>query len=275
VPENRGEVVTAQDETFRLGFIGAGNIASAVVEGFCSSGRPCSVTLFDPDEQKVTNLMKRFSQVRRACSNQEVLDRSGLVVLAILPAVGLEILPVLRFREDHTVLSFLSTLPLKTVSGLVRPAERVFKVLPLPPVAEHLGLVPFFPGDPEVASCLRLLGEPMPLKEERELHLLWAITGLTASFYSQMEVIQGWCVAGGVDPESSRRYTASMYGSLANLAERKAGVGFDVLAREAATPGGLNEMALGKIKAGTTFSDLRPTLDGILKCFGETPVEYS
>lgn len=267
--------MTAQDKTFRLGFIGAGNIASAVAEGFCTSGRPCSVIIFDPDEQKITNLTRRFSQVRRAGSNQEVLDQSELVVLAILPAVGLEILPALRFRKDHTVLSFLSTLTLKTVSGLIRPVERVFKVLPMPPVAEHLGLVPFFPGDPDVASCLRLLGEPMPLKDERELHLLWALTGLTASFYSQMEVIQGWCAAGGVDPESSRRYAASMYGSLANLAERNPGVGFDVLAREAATPGGLNEMALRMIKAGTTYSDLRLTLDEILKRFGETPVEYS
>jgi len=267
--------VTAHDKTLRLGFIGAGNIASAVAEGFCTSSRPCSVTLFDPDERKVANLAERFSQVRRVCSNQEVLDQSDFVVLAILPAVGLEILPALRFREDHTVLSFVSTLPLKTVSGLVRPAERVFKVLPMPPVAAHLGLVPFFPEDPEVASCLRLLGEPMPLKEERELHLLWAVTGLTASFYTQMEVIQGWCAAGGADPESARRYTASMYGALANLAERKAGVGFAVLAHEAATPGGLNELALGRIKAGTTCSDLRRALDAILERLGEAPVASS
>ena len=65
---------------------------------------------------------------------------------------------------------------------------------------------------------------------------------------------------------------ASMYACLASLAERKAGVGFDALAREAATPGGLNEMALEMIEAGTTFPDLRRALDAILARFGEGPV---
>jgi hypothetical protein len=39
---------------------------------------------------------------------------------------------------------------------------------------------------------------------------------------------------------------------------------FDHLAAEAATPGGLNELALGMMRGGTFFRDLETALDAIL-----------
>jgi pyrroline-5-carboxylate reductase len=259
------------DGTVRLGVIGTGSIAAAVVEGFCTSEAPVSILVSPRNEQRATALAHCFTQVRRAASNQEVLDHSEYILLALRPGVAPEVLPGLRFREEHTVLSFIPLIPWQTLGGLVRPARRVFKVLPLPYVARHLGLVPFFPPDAAVASRLRPLGEPMPVQDERELHLLWAITGLISPFYALLEVIQDWATAGGADPETCKRYTASMYASLASLAEHKPG-SFEDLAREAATPGGLNEMALGMIREGTTFPDLRCALDAILARFGEPPV---
>jgi pyrroline-5-carboxylate reductase len=109
----------------------------------------------------------------------------------------------------------------------------------------------------------------MPVPTERELHLLWAVTGLISPFYAQMEAVQGWCVAAGADPEAAKRYTASMYASLASLAEQRTGTGFRELAREAATPGGMNEMALGMTGRGSALPDLRDALDAILERFGE------
>ena len=261
-----------EPDTLRLGFVGTGNIASAVVEGFCASGRPCDILVSPRNELKSRELEARFPQVRRAASNQEVLDGSEVVVLALRPAVAPEVVRSLRFREGHPVLSFIPVIPHGDLAGLVRPAARVFKVLPLPYVARHMGLIPFFPADPCVGTLLGALGEPLPLHDERELHLLWAITGLISPFYAQMEAVQAWCVLGGADAETARRYTASMYACLARLAEGRAGAGFDDLAREAATPGGLNEMALRMVGEGTGFPDLRRALDAILARFGEAPV---
>jgi pyrroline-5-carboxylate reductase len=262
----------ALDGTLRLGIIGTGSIASAVVEGYCSSDRPCRILVSPRNEQRSRALAERFPQVQRAGSNQEVLDQSAIVLLALRPGVAAETLGQLRFREEHTVLSLIALQRRQALAHLVLPARRVFKILPLPYAAKHLGLIPFFPADDQVAACLRPLGEPLALHDERELHLLWSITGLISPFYALMEVVQGWCVAGGADAETSKRYTASMYAALAGLAERQPGAGFNQLAVEAATPGGLNEMALGMAKAGTTFPDLARTLDAILERFGEPPV---
>jgi pyrroline-5-carboxylate reductase len=258
--------------TPRLGFIGTGNIVSAVVEGFCTSGNPCQILVSPRNEQKGRNLAARFSQVTRAGSNQEVLDHSDVVLLGVRAGIAPELLEHLRFREDHTVLSFIPVIPLGTLAGLVRMVRRVFKVLPLPYAAKHLGLVPFFPADPAVADLLGSLGEPMPVRDERELHLLWAMTGLISPFYAHLELIRAWCAAGGADPAVSKRYTASMYASLAGLAESPDSGDFAALAQEAATPGGMNEMAMRMTREGTTYLDLRRSLDAILERFGEPPV---
>jgi len=268
--------MTAQQATVRLGCIGTGSIASAVVEGFCTDPRPeaapCSILVSPRNERKSRELEARFPQVRRAASNQEVLDGSDVVLLAVRPAVAPEVLGALRFRDGHTLLSFIPVIPWRELSAMAQPAGRVVKVLPLPYVARHLGLVPHFPADPAVLPWLRPLGEPMPVRDERELHLLWAVTGLISPFYAMLETIQGWCAAGGADPAAAKRYTASMYASLASLAEHKVDSGFKELAHEAATPGGLNEMALAMVRKGSGFEDLRGALDAILARFGEPPV---
>lgn len=256
----------------RLGFIGTGNIASAVAEGFCTSGLDCRILVSPRNAEKSSALAARFPQVRRAASNQDVLDGSDVVVLAVRPNVAPDVAAGLRFREDHTVLSLIPVIHHEVVSRLVAPARRVFKVLPLSFVARHRGLVPYFPKDADVEALVAHLAEPLPVKDQRELHLLWAITGLISPFYALMSATQAWCVAGGADPEASRRYTASMYAALAGLAEAKDSPDFHELATEAATPGGLNEMALKLMQAGTAFPDLRKALDAILARFGEKPV---
>ena len=94
------------------------------------------------------------------------------------------------------------------------------------------------------------------------LHRLWATTALISTYYSQLHAIHEWCAEAGVRPELARDYLVAMVGALDRMAED--GAPLDALAREAATPGGLNEMALARLRRGTLFPDLEAVLDAIL-----------
>jgi pyrroline-5-carboxylate reductase len=246
----------------RLGFLGVGNIAGAMVEGFSTCADPCPIVLSPRNPVRSASLAGQWSNVRRAGSNQEVLDDSELVFVALRPPVVPEVLPGLRFRPDHTVVTLFPFIHLAQVLALVRPVTRVFKALPLPGVARHLGQVPYFPDDGPVAAVLASLGEPVPMRSEAELYRLWAITGLISTFYSMMQTLQTWCVEGGAQPRIARSYTAAMMASVVRMADGE--VPFEDLAREAATPGGLNEMALRMLQGGAAFTDLEAALDAIL-----------
>jgi len=246
----------------RLGFLGTGTIAAAMVEGFSAGDRPFPIEVSPRNAGRSQALERRWPNVRRCASNQEVVDRADWVFVGLRPPVVPEVLPGLRFRPDQTVVALFPFIHLDRARELVRPAVRVFKALPLPGAARHLGQVPYLPEDPEVAAVLGRLGEPMPMASETELYRLWAITGLISTFYAQMQTLQAWCAAHGARPEAARAYTASMLAAVTGMAD--GAEPFDHLAAEAATPGGLNEMALGMLRGGTFFRDLETALDAIL-----------
>lgn len=245
-----------------LGFLGTGRIAAAMVEGLCASPEPARIVLSPRNEDRSRQLAERWPTVERAASNQEVLDRAGLVVVALRPPVAAEVLGGLRFRQGQAVLAVVPDLTVVRGRELVQPAAPFVRALPLPSVARRLGPIPYYPADPAVEALLGRLGQPQAVASEAELHRLWTVTGLISSHYAQLAAIQAWCARAGTRPELARDYLLAMAGALDRMAE--GGADLDDLAREAATPGGLNEMALGMLRAGSLFPDLDAALDAIL-----------
>jgi len=74
-------------------------------------------------------LAVRFKEIAIASCNQEVLDHSDIVVIAVRPLVASSVLSELRFRADHQVASLVSALWLRSLSGLVSPATQITRVM--------------------------------------------------------------------------------------------------------------------------------------------------
>ena len=71
-----------------LGFIGTGHIASAVIKGLLKDKeRPFNIVVSPRNKDIALALSQQFSTVTVAGSNQEVLDRSDVVFIAVLPNI--------------------------------------------------------------------------------------------------------------------------------------------------------------------------------------------
>jgi len=57
-----------------IGFIGAGVIASSIIEGFCNFGPSHRIFVSDIDKQKTVDLETRHHNVTARSANQDVLD---------------------------------------------------------------------------------------------------------------------------------------------------------------------------------------------------------
>jgi hypothetical protein len=127
----------------RLGFIGTGTIAAAIVEGLSKAEVSSLEIVVSPRNATIAQeLEARFANVRVAKSNQTVLDASDLVVLAVRPQVAEEVLRGLRFRRVHHVVSLVATWPIDRVRSMVAPATTVARAAPLPFVANLIGPTP-------------------------------------------------------------------------------------------------------------------------------------
>ena len=86
------------------GFVGTGELTAAIVEGI-SGGNPPQVFLSPRNHGIAHDLAGRFPNVRICGSNQEVLDRTAVVVIAVRPHITRDVLADLTFRPDHVVVS--------------------------------------------------------------------------------------------------------------------------------------------------------------------------
>ncbi len=253
-----------------LGFIGTGNIASAVVTGLCAAPAPPGKVLVSPrGAEKALALAAAFPAVEVAPDNQAVVDGSATVVLALRPQDAKQALAPLRFRAEQRVISLLALTPIETARELVAPAGAIIRALPLPSCAERLGPIVVYPGEPWAMAFFAPIGTPLAAAEERELNVLWALTALIAPYFALIAAGAGWAANAGVAAPTAGTYLATMFHALSTLAVRAPDGDFEALTAEAMTPGGLNEQALKEIRAAGGFEAFLAALDAILARLGE------
>ena len=73
----------------QLGFIGTGEITSSIVTGLSSSGVTAHSIWLSPRNSAIANgLANRCKGISVASSNQEVLDHSDTIVIAVRPSAA-------------------------------------------------------------------------------------------------------------------------------------------------------------------------------------------
>ena len=248
------------------GFIGTGTITSALVRGLCTTAHPPDSVWISPrNPQKAAGLQKAFDAVRIGRDNQEVVDRSDLVILAVRPQDARDVLTPLRFRADQHVVSLLAGTSLSEVRPFATPAARVVRAVPLPSVERHLGPIALYPGDEPVEALFADLGTVIAAGEEAELDKLLVITALMAPYYALLEAIVSWAAGAGVEPKTAADYTAAMFRALSVMVEAREDGDLPAMVRESMTPGGLNEQALTIIERRGGFAPVTAALEGVEK----------
>jgi pyrroline-5-carboxylate reductase len=246
----------------RIGFIGTGRIAEAVVTGLCTSAAPPDEVLLSPRSAAIAQrLATRFPTVQVAANNEAVVAGSEVVALSLRPAMAEEVLRPLAFRRGQRVLSMMALVPLARVRTLVDPAEAA-RVLPLPTAARREGPAALYPAEHWAQELFASLGELILADTEMELEALWSVTALIAAQYEQLRTAADWLIGRGVAPGRADRYVRSMFAGITaqavasnnSLAELRA---------EAETRGGLNEQALRTLEAAGVFTALSHALDNV------------
>jgi pyrroline-5-carboxylate reductase len=250
----------------RIGFVGTGAISSAMVTGLASDGSSdCTIRVSPRNAEKAQELARRFSNVSVSASNQEILDDSELVVLAVKPAVVRMVISQLHFRPEHLVVSVIAGLSLRTISALVAPASRVTRAVPLPSVAEKMGPTAVFPPDSVVAELFGRIGVAVEVASEEEFDALSVSTATIASYFAFMETITSWLRQHGVSDAVARDYIASVFRGLTHSASRAPQRSFQSLADEHQTAGGINEQVLKYLGEHGVFQTLEEGLDVALR----------
>ena len=229
----------------QLGFIGTGEITSSIVTGLSLFGaKPHSIRLSPRNPAIARELADRFKGISIASSNQEVLNHSDTVVIAVRPPVARTVLSEMRFRPDHQVISLVSALSLRSLSELVVPAVRIARAVPLPSAAKRLSPTAVCPPDPVAVELFAAVGTVFPVERENEFDAICATTATIASYFAFNETIASWLQQQGVPASQAKDYVARLFLGVTTGAVEASERSFQSLAAAHATAGGINEQFL-------------------------------
>ena len=248
-----------------FGFIGVGNIVSDVIAGICKSKISYKKIIISPrNKKKAQKLKKQFKKVVIVKSNQSVIDNSNWVFLGVLPEVGDQILPKLKFKKNQIVVSFMSTTNYLKLKKLIKTNLIIIRAIPMPPIRLGRGPVAIFPPNKKIKSFFDKIGETIEIENERLSKNFWAISGTMASFYELLNVLSKWLIRKKISKVDAQKYVTLLYSALAELALANSSKPLKNLVSEQ-TPGGLNWQGVNELRKSGYYRLLEKSLKKIYK----------
>lgn len=136
-------------QSTNLGFIGAGNMATALIKGLVSSGLydPERVIISDIDEAKVKALSDQFG-VKGLPENRALVRECGMIVLAVKPQNMRDVLEGIKedVSEEHLLVSIAAGIPLKMIFSVLGREIPAVRVMPNTPALIQKGMSALAPG---------------------------------------------------------------------------------------------------------------------------------
>lgn len=248
-----GKVAAAK----KIGFVGAGNMATALIRGLLDSGlyRPNEIVASDIEARKLAALKRRFA-VTTTPDNVKLVADCNVVVLAVKPQILDAVLAPLRAHVGtrHLFISIAAGVPTRRIEMAVGGNVRVLRVMPNTPALLGKGMSVLVRGryagaaDEKLAlKLLQSVGQAVAVQDER---MLDAVTGLSGSGPAYIYLIAEGLIAGGVAAGLTASLAAQLtYQTLAGAAAmlQETGESPEALRAQVTSPGGTTFAGLGEL----------------------------
>lgn len=219
----------------RLGFIGTGEITSAMVRGLAGQGHRI---LISPRNAAIAATLTAEVPEVTIAPNEDVVTNSDVVFLCLLARVADGILPTLPFRASQTLISVMVDAPLAKLRQLCAPATDIAITIPLPPIALGGCPLPVYPASPILDALFGARNLILPQPSEQALNAHLGASALCAPILDQLLTATDWLATHTGDPAAAEAYIAAMI--RAYLPERAAEGDLAAALKKLSTEGGLN-----------------------------------
>lgn len=248
----------------RVGFIGTGDIAAAMVRGLRGQGHDI---LISPRNAAIAATLVAEVKGVTIAANEDVVAGSDVVFLCLLARVAEKVLPDLPFRADQTIISVMVDAPLAKLRRLCAPATDIALTIPLPPIAKGGCPLPVYPASAPLAALFGARNPVIVLDSETALAAHLGVSAICSPMLEQLITAAEWLAGHTGNPASAEAYVAAMI--RAYLPERATPGALAGALQNLSTEGGLNA-TLRAAMAGAK-ADMVQGLDGFSARLGLEP----
>ena len=175
----------------KIGFIGGGKMATAIMNGIISSDYCKSENIFVSDKnEKALALLKEKNNVNTILDNKEVVKNCNIILFAVKPFVLRDVLNEIKpyITENHLVLSIAAGISINTIEEMLGKVP-VIRIMPNTPALVNSGMSAVCKGtyanDNHKSIALDIfksVGEVIE-SEEKYIDIITAISGSGPAFY--------------------------------------------------------------------------------------------
>ena len=241
-----------------IGFIGAGNMATALIEGLLTQGiTPALLWASDADDTKLRIFADKG--LHTTVDNTAVIAACDVVVLAVKPQVMPQVLaalaPALQ-SKNCLLISIAAGIRISSIVSATHADQAVVRCMPNTPALVQAGATALFANAKVSAEQKKLAGNIMEavgmscwLNTEAQLDAVTALSGSgPAYFFLLMEAMQNTGIALGLPADVSRTLCLQTAFGAAKLALHS-DVDVAELRRRVTSPGGTTEAAIKQFEA--------------------------
>ena len=240
-----------------VGFIGAGNMCQAIIEGWLNAGtfNPSEIFVSNRTEGKLKRVVDQF-KVNACGTNEEVIDKSDVVIIAVKPQdFDAAIEPITSsFHEDQIVVSLAAGVPLRKLKRLLPALPHVTRVMSNTPARVGRGAFSYcvlkdnLRVDRWMERTFGALGLVVRLDEGDQFEAAMIATSAGVGFvFELMTYWQEWIEERGIDAATARAMTVQTFLGAATLADQAATISIEelqakVTSKKGVTAAGLESM---------------------------------
>ena len=248
-----------------LGFIGTGKISSSIILGiFKSKLKVRRIYISSRNRSIAKKLANKFGRVKILKDNQQIINKSSIIILGVTPNVGSKILSKLKFSNNKKIISLISTINLANLKKLTK-SKNIVRATPLPPIEIKKGPIVICPPNKAAKNLFKHLGEVIEIRNEKLSNKFWSTASIMAAYYEILNTSTNWLIRKGINKNLAQNYTAELFLSLSQDAVNKRSQGFKKLVADSQTPRGLNMQALQELKKAKFYNKFTKALDNINK----------
>lgn len=243
-----------------LAFIGAGNMATALIHGLIADGYPAElITAADRDDTKLDALRHRYG-ITTSPDNAAAASDAELLVLAVKPQiigeVTAQIAPLIQARKP-LVVSIAAGVSTKTLRHRLGADIPLVRTMPNTPAMVQTGATALFATGivseeqrNQAESLMRAVGLTLWLNDESQMDAVTALSGSgPAYFFLVMEAVANAGRELGLDGETASLLTLQTALGAARMAMESEDEP-TLLRKRVTSPGGTTEKAVAVLEDG-------------------------
>ncbi len=246
--------------TDRIAFIGAGNMAAALIAGLIADGTPVErIVAADPSVEKCTAL-NEMTGIRTLQDNTEAVALANILVLAVkpqvLPLVAREIAPLVQ-GNDLLVISIAAGIRCDSLQGWLGGGVALVRTMPNTPAMIRAGATVLYATNKvsdrqrgQAESLMRAVGLVQWITDESLMDAVTALSGSGPAYHFLiMEAMEAAARELGLPAETAHLLTLQTAFGAARMALESDDPPRTLRAR-VTSPGGTTERAVHELEQG-------------------------